>query len=79
MFQLGQEHLNMVKTQEVEKKLIRQENLLLRKTLGLVRRSRESTAQQKAEGTAEEQAAGSQQGNAEDDREVQSRPSSAHP
>ena len=70
----------MVKTQEeVEKKLMRRENLLLRSILGLVRRSRESTAQQEAERMAEGQAAGSQQGIAEDDREVQSRSGTAHP
>ena len=78
MFQMGQEHLTMVKFQEAEKKLMKRENLFLKRTLGLVRRGRGSATQQESGGTADGQAAGSQQG-AGDDREVQSRPNSAHP
>ena len=58
---------------------MKKENLLLKRTLGLVRKGRESTAQQESEGRAEGRAAGSQPGIADDDREVRSRPSSAHP
>ena len=71
MLQMGQEHMNIVKSAEAEKKLMRRENRL--KTLGLVRKSRESASQQAAGGAAEGQASGSQK----KDQEARSRPGSA--
>ena len=78
MFQMGQEHVKMVKAQDAEKGLMRRANQLLKKTFGLVRKSRTLNAQQ-AEGSAVGQAAGSQQDVLEGDREVRSRPSEAPP
>ena len=40
MMQMGQEHMNMKKNAETERKLMRRENRLLKKTLGLIRSSK---------------------------------------
>ena len=72
MLPLGQEHVNIVKNAEAEKQLIKRENRLLKKTLGLVRKSRESDSQA-ARGLTGGQASGSHG----EDPEARSRPGSA--
>ena len=71
MMQVGEEHMNMKKNAEMERKLMRRENRLLQRTLGLVRSSRESELQA-ARGSTGGQASGSRG----DDPEARSRPGS---
>ena len=71
MMQMGQEHMNMKKNAEVERRLMRRENRLLKRTLDLVRTNQESEAQA-ARGSACGQASGSRG----EDPEARSRPGS---
>ena len=70
MLLMGKEHVNLLKAQETERSLMRRENQLLKKTLGLVRRSRAALAQQSAEESAAGQADGGHEDMVVEDREV---------
>ena len=72
MVKMGQEHMNMKKNAEMERKLMRRENRLLKRTLGLVRPSRESELQAVRDSTG-----GQASGSRGDDPEARSRPGSA--
>ena len=72
LMQMGKEHMNMKKNAEAERRLMRRENRLLKRTLGLVRTNRESELP-----TVRRSTGGQASGSRGNDPEARSRPGSA--